>query len=240
MARAPACVLPVHHIPRLAQHLTPHPSRLTPHLKKMNGNLFVVSAPSGAGKTSLVAALLDADPLVRKSVSFTTRRPRPAEINGREYNFVPVDEFERMRARGEFVESAVVHGNHYGTSHAWMGSRLAEGHDILLEIDWQGAAQVRRVNPAAITIFILPPSYQALLSRLNSRATDPPDIIAQRLRNAREEISHLFDFDYVIINEDFDRAAQELAAIVVAERLKRARQTGRHQELINQLLHPRH
>ncbi|MEQ1773991.1 MAG: guanylate kinase [Burkholderiales bacterium] len=204
----------------------------------MSGNLFIVSAPSGAGKTSLVAALLDADPLVRKSVSFTTRSPRPGEVNGREYNFVAVEAFERMRVRGEFVESALVHGNHYGTSHQWIGARMAEGHDILLEIDWQGAAQVRRLNAAAITIFILPPSYEALLSRLNSRATDAAEIIAQRLNNAREEISHLFDFDYVIINEAFDRAAQELAAIVVAERLKRARQTARHQDLINQLLQP--
>jgi guanylate kinase len=204
----------------------------------MSGNLFIVSAPSGAGKTSLVAALLDADPLVRKSVSFTTRAPRPGEVNGREYNFVTVAEFERMRAHGDFVESALVHGNHYGTSNQWMSTRMAEGSDILLEIDWQGAAQVRRVNPAAISIFILPPSYEALLSRLNSRATDAPEIIARRLHNAREEMSHLFDFDYVIINEDFDRAAQELAAVVVAERLKRARQTGRHQDLVNQLLQP--
>ncbi len=149
-----------------------------------------------------------------------------------------MDEFERKRARGEFVESALVHGNHYGTSHHWIGARMAEGRDILLEIDWQGAAQVRRVSPEAVSIFILPPSYEALLSRLNNRATDPPEIIAQRLRNAHQEISHLVDFDYVIINEDFNRAAQELAAIVVAERLKRTRQTGRHQDLINQLLHP--
>ena len=205
----------------------------------MTGNLFIVSAPSGAGKTSLVAALLDADPQVRKSVSFTTRAPRPGEVNGREYNFVTVELFERMRANGEFVESARVHGNQYGTSHQWIGARLAEGHDILLEIDWQGAAQVRKVNPAAITIFILPPSYEALLSRLNSRATDAPEIIAQRLHNAREEISHLVDFNYVIINETFDRAAQELAAIVVAERLKLMHQNERHRDLINQLLHPK-
>ena len=205
----------------------------------MSGNLFIVSAPSGAGKTSLVTALLDADPLVRKSVSFTTRTPRPGEVNGREYNFVANDEFERMRARGEFVESALVHGNRYGTSHQWMGARLAEGKDILLEIDWQGAAQVRRVNPATVGIFILPPSYEALIARLNTRATDAPDIIAQRLHNAHGEISHLVDFDYVIINEDFDRAAQELAAIVVAERLKLPRQRVRHRELIDQLLHPK-
>jgi guanylate kinase len=204
----------------------------------MSGNLFIVSAPSGAGKTSLVAALLDTDPQVRKSVSFTTRAPRPGEVNGREYNFVTVAQFERMRANGEFVESALVHGNYYGTSHQWIGARLAEGHDILLEIDWQGAAQVRKVNAQAITIFILPPSYGALLARLNSRATDAPEIIAERLRNAREEISHLVDFNYVIINEDFDRAAQELAAIVVAERLKLARQNERHRKLIDQLLNP--
>ncbi len=204
----------------------------------MPGNLFIVSAPSGAGKTSLVAALLDSDPRVRKSVSFTTRAPRPGEINGREYNFVSLAEFERMRAANEFVESALVHGNHYGTSHKWMSARMAEGQDILLEIDWQGAAQVRRVYPDTVGIFILPPSYAALLSRLQGRATDAADIIARRVRNARQEITHLFEFDYVMINDDFDRAAQELAAIVVAERLKRPRQIERHQALIDQLLHP--
>jgi guanylate kinase len=204
----------------------------------MSGNLFIVSAPSGAGKTSLVAALLDADTQVRKSVSFTTRAPRTGEVNGREYNFVSVAEFELMRAGGEFVESALVHGNHYGTSHKWMSARMTEGQDILLEIDWQGAAQVRRVHAEAVGIFILPPSYEALMSRLRGRATDAAEIIAQRLHNAHEEITHLFDFDYVIINEDFDRAAQELAAIVVAERLKRTRQTQRHHALIDQLLHP--
>lgn len=204
----------------------------------MSGNLFIVSAPSGAGKTSLVAALLDSDPLVRKSVSFTTRAPRKGEVDGREYNFVSVAEFERMRAVGEFVESALVHGNHYGTSHQWMSARMAEGQDILLEIDWQGAAQVRRVHPAAIGIFILPPSYDALLSRLNNRATDAAGVIAQRLKNARDEIAHVLEFDYVIINQDFDRAAQELAAIVVAQRLRCANQNKRHQSLFDQLLHP--
>ncbi len=202
----------------------------------MSGSLYIVSAPSGAGKTSLVAALLDGDPLVRKSVSFTTRAPRKGEVNGREYNFVSVAEFERMRAANEFVESALVHGNHYGTSHTWMSARLAEGQDILLEIDWQGAAQVRRVNPAAITIFILPPSYEALAARLTGRATDAAEVIAQRLKNAREEIAHVLDFDYVIINGDFDRAAQELAAIVVAQRLTRASQQARNGALIDQLL----
>lgn len=204
----------------------------------MTGNLYIVSAPSGAGKTSLVAALLDGDPRVRKSVSFTTRAPRTGEVNGREYNFVSPDEFERMRARGEFVESALVHGNHYGTSHAWLSTRRAAGEDILLEIDWQGAAQVRRVHTDAVGIFVLPPSYAALLSRLQGRGTDAPEVIARRLRNAHEEISHLIDFDYVIINEDFDRAAAELAAIVVAERLKRARQLERNRDIIEPLLSP--
>jgi len=204
----------------------------------VSGNLYIVSAPSGAGKTSLVAALLDTDPRVRKSVSFTTRAPRAGEINGREYNFVSVAEFERMRAHGEFVESALVHGNHYGTSHQWLSARRAAGEDILLEIDWQGAAQVRRVHAEAVGIFVLPPSYAALLSRLQGRGTDAPEIITKRLKNAREEISHLIDFDYVIINEDFDRAAAELAAIVVAERLKRARQLERNRDVIDSLLHP--
>ena len=204
----------------------------------MSGNLFIVSAPSGAGKTSLVAALLDSDPLVRKSVSFTTRAPRKGEVNGREYNFVNVAEFERMRAGGEFVESALVHGNHYGTSHTWMSAQLAGGQDILLEIDWQGAAQVRRVHPAAISIFILPPSYEALQARLTGRGTDAAAVISERLQNAREEIAHLVDFEYVIINEDFDRAAQELAAIVVAQRLRYANQQARNPDLIDQLLHP--
>ena len=204
----------------------------------MPGNLIIVSAPSGAGKTSLVAALLKCDPLVRLSVSFTTRAPRVGEVNGREYNFVDVAAFERMRAKGEFVESALVHGNYYGTSHQWMRKRCAEGQDILLEIDWQGAAQVRRTHSDAIGIFIVPPSYAVLLSRLTGRGTDAPEVIEQRLRNAREEISHLIDFEYVIINEAFDRAARELAAIVVAERLKRERQITRHREIIDQLLNP--
>jgi guanylate kinase len=204
----------------------------------MTGTLYIVSAPSGAGKTSLVAALLDSDPRVRKSVSFTTRAPRAGEINGREYNFVSVAEFERMRAHGEFVESALVHGNYYGTSHQWLSVRRAAGEDILLEIDWQGAAQVRRTHADAVGIFVLPPSYAALLSRLQGRGTDTPAVIAQRLQNAREEISHLTEFDYVIINEDFDRAAAELAAIVVAERLKRVRQLERNRDVIDPLLNP--
>ncbi len=204
----------------------------------MSGNLFIVSAPSGAGKTSLVAALLGGDPLVRKSVSFTTRTARAGEVHGRDYHFVSVAEFERRRAAGEFVESALVHGNHYGTSQQWMSARMAEGLDILLEIDWQGAAQVRRIYPAAISIFILPPSYAALQARLAGRGTDSASVVAQRLHNAREEIAQLPEFDYVIINAAFDRAAQELAAIVACQRLRYANQKARNPALIDQLLHP--
>ncbi|MFN7086439.1 MAG: guanylate kinase [Burkholderiales bacterium] len=201
----------------------------------MSGSLFVVSAPSGAGKTSLVAALLAADPQIRKSVSYTTRAPRPGEINGRDYHFVTVEEFRRMQQNGEFLESAQVHGNYYGTSHQWVSSELRQGCDILLEIDWQGAAQVRKLIPETIGIFILPPSFDALLARLNKRAQDTPEVIAQRLRNAREEISHVGEFEYVIINEDFNRAAQDLVCIIRAERLKLARQLARHGDLINRM-----
>ena len=201
----------------------------------MSGTLFIVSAPSGAGKTSLVGALLAADPLVRKSVSYTTRGPRPGEVNGREYHFVTTAEFERMLERGEFLENAQVHDNRYGTSHNWVAGQLAKGLDILLEIDWQGAAQVRKLIPGAVSIFILPPSFDALLVRLNKRAQDPPEVIARRLRNARKEIAHVVEFDYVIINEDFNRAAQDLVSIVRAERLKLARQLARHSDLINRM-----
>jgi guanylate kinase len=201
----------------------------------MSGNLYIVSAPSGAGKTSLVAALLAADPQVRKSVSYTTRAPRPGEADGREYHFVSIAEFERMQARGEFLESAHVHGNRYGTSRAWVAAQTRRGHDILLEIDWQGAAQVRKLLPEAVSIFILPPSLAALEARLTTRALDSAEVIAQRLANARGEIAHVGDFEYVIINEDFSRATQDLVSIIRAERLKLARQLARHKDLINRL-----
>jgi len=201
----------------------------------MSGNLFIVCAPSGAGKTSLVAALLAADPEIRKSVSYTTRRPRPGEVNGRDYNFVTTEEFGRMLERGEFLESAQVHGNRYGTSHKWVTAQTARERDILLEIDWQGASQVRKLIPGTIGIFILPPSFDALLARLNKRALDSPEVIARRLENAREEMAHVVEFEYVIINEEFSRATQDLISIVRAERLKRARQLARHSDLINRM-----
>lgn len=201
----------------------------------MSGNLYIVSAPSGAGKTSLVAALLAADTRVRKSVSYTTRAPRSGEINGEHYHFVTSEAFEEMARTGGFLESALVHGNRYGTSRQWVQQQLADDTDIVLEIDWQGAAQIRRLMPATISIFILPPSFEALLQRLNARAQDAPDVIAQRLANAREEISHVHDFDYVIINSEFRAAAAELQDIVRAERLRTAHQLARHTALINRL-----
>lgn len=201
----------------------------------MSGNLYIVSAPSGAGKTSLVAALLEADPRIRKSVSYTTRSPRPGETDGRHYHFVPGDKFEQMAQAGDFLESALVHGNRYGTSRQWVEQQLAADTDIVLEIDWQGAAQVRRLMPAAISIFILPPSFEALLQRLNSRAQDPPDVIARRLVNAREEIDHVTDFDYVIINSEFRVAAAELQDIIRAERLRTPRQLNRNAALFKRL-----
>jgi len=201
----------------------------------MSGNLYIVSAPSGAGKTSLVTRLLGADSGIRKSVSYTTRSPRPGETDGRHYHFVTPEKFETMAKGGDFLESALVHGNRYGTSRRWVEEQLAADTDIVLEIDWQGAAQVRRLMPSAISIFILPPSFEALLQRLNSRAQDAPDVIATRLANAREEISHVHDFDYVIINSEFEAAAAELQDIVRAERLRTAHQLARHAALINRL-----
>jgi len=201
----------------------------------MSGNLYIVSAPSGAGKTSLVAALLEADGQIRKSVSFTTRPPRPGEVDGRHYHFVAAEKFGQMAGAGDFLESALVHGNRYGTSRRWVEEQLAGDTDIVLEIDWQGAAQVRRLMPAAISIFILPPSFEALLQRLNSRAQDPPDVIARRLVNAREEIDHVTDFDYVIINSEFRVAAAELQDIIRAERLRTPRQLNRNAALFKRL-----
>lgn len=197
------------------------------------GNFFIVSAPSGAGKTSLVKALLAADPGVRLSVSCTTRAPRPGEVDGRDYHFVGRDRFLAMRDAGEFLESAEVHGNLYGTVEAWVRRTRAAGHDVLLEIDWQGAAQVRRLVPDATGVFVLPPSLEALAQRLAGRGTDAPEVIERRLRAARDEIGHVAEFDFVIINKDFDEAARDLQAIVRAARLRLAAQARRQESLIN-------
>jgi guanylate kinase len=203
------------------------------------GHVFVVAAPSGAGKSSLVNALLKQDASVRLSVSFTTREPRPGESHGREYHFVSREEFAASKARGEFLESAEVHGNWYGTSRPWIEQQLNDGSDVLLEIDWQGAQQVRRLFPQAVGIFILPPSLEALRARLDQRGQDPPGVIARRLQAAHGEMVHAPEFDFVIINERFEQALAELTAIVTATRLRFGSQAARASELFDRLGIPR-
>jgi guanylate kinase len=176
--------------------------------------LFVVSAPSGAGKTSLVKALCERLPELKVSTSHTTRSMRPTEQDGREYFFVSNPEFDRMVAEGAFLEHARVFDNQYGTSKAQLQQKLAAGHDVILEIDWQGARQVRVALPGCRTIFILPPSREALRQRLNDRRTDSAEVIARRLADAVSDMSHCSEFDYVVVNDDFGRAVDELAAIV--------------------------
>jgi len=199
----------------------------------MSGLLFIVSSPSGGGKTSLVKALLEVEPAVRLSVSYTTRAPRPGEVDGRDYHFVTVPEFERMLEAGEFLESAIIYGNHYGTSQNWIERERAEGRDVLLEVDWQGAQQVRRLMRQVVSIFILPPSPEVLETRLRGRRQDSEEVVARRLAAAREEIGHVSEYEYVIINDDFDRAALDLRSIIRAERLKLARQLASNLNLIN-------
>ena len=201
----------------------------------MSGNLFIVSAPSGAGKTSLVTALLNINKQIDLSVSYTTRAPRPGETNGADYHFVTREQFTEMAKRGDFLESAEVYGNYYGTSQSWISHENGKGKDILLEIDWQGAAQVRSKFPDSIGIFILPPSLEALESRLHGRKQDSAEIIAKRLQAAREDISHVAEFDYVIINDKLDEALHQLNAVVIAAGLRRNRQLTRQAHLINQL-----
>lgn len=197
-----------------------------------SGNLFIVAAPSGAGKSSLVAALLAEDRLVRLSVSHTTRAPRPGEKHGTDYYFVDRDIFLSMAANGEFLESAEVYGNLYGTSQRWIDETLAAGHDVVLEIDWQGAQQLRKIFSGVISIFILPPSIQALRSRLEGRKQDAPNVIQRRLAAAKEDISHVVEFDYVIINNNFTDAVKDLASIVRTQRLKLARQLADNESLL--------
>lgn len=193
-----------------------------------SGSLFIVSAPSGAGKTTLVRGLLDRDSAVQLSVSFTTRAPRTGETNGVHYHFTSVEDFLARKERGEFVESALVHGNYYASSRLWLEEQLQNGRDVLLEIDWQGAAQVRKVFPQAISVFILPPSQAELEKRLRGRGTDSAETIAKRLDAACTEMRQVDQFDYVIINNELQVAIEELCAVVRAARLRtpvaRARQ----------------
>lgn len=197
----------------------------------MKGLLFVVTAPSGAGKSSLIKALLAQDPGVSLSVSYTTRPPRPGEQDGREYHFVNATRFQAMLERGEFLESAEVHGHRYATSQKVIEQARAAGLDLILEIDWQGAEQVRRLHPDCIGVFILPPSMAELERRLRKRAQDSDAVIRHRLKNAAEEMSHTVEFKYAIINNHFDDALQDLGALVRAERLATGRQLARHPEV---------
>jgi guanylate kinase len=202
----------------------------------MRGTLFIVAAPSGAGKSSIVNACLARDPNIALSISFTSRAPRPGERHAQHYHFVGADEFQRMIDVGDFFEWANVHGDLKGTARQSVEPQLNAGRDVLLEIDWQGAQQVRAQVPDAVGVFILPPSREALEERMRKRGQDSEDVIARRLAAAREEMSHFGEFDYVIVNEVFDTAVDEMCAIFTASRLRRNQQIQRHHEMIQQLL----
>jgi len=213
----------------------PAPDPATTAASPGAGSLFVIVAPSGAGKTSLLRAMLAERPAVELSVSYTTRTPRPGEANGRDYWFVDRVEFERRRAAGEFLEWAEVHGNLYGTSRVWIAERIAAGRDIVLEIDWQGAAQVRRIFADAIGVFIAPPSFEALRERLERRGQDSAEVIERRMEAARDELAQLGRFEYVIINQDFTTALRQLLAIVDSAGLRASKQRAREPELFARL-----
>ena len=202
----------------------------------MRGTLYIVAAPSGAGKSSLVNAVLSRETGIALSISFTSRKARTGERHAQHYHFISKEEFETMIANGDFFEHALVHGDYKGTAKQSVEPQLAAGKDVLLEIDWQGARQVREKLPDAISIFILPPSKEALETRMRNRGQDSEQVIAQRLANAREEMSHYNEFDYVIVNEHFDAAVSELRAIFQAQRLKCPAQQERHSALIGHLL----
>lgn len=205
--------------------MTPPPSK---------GVLFIVSAPSGAGKTSLVKALLKNDPAIRLSVSYTTRPPRPGESDGRDYHFVDRAQFEKMLADGEFLEHAEVYGNFYGTSKGSIERDLDAGRDVLLEIDWQGAEQVKRHFPQSASIFILPPTFNALRARLAGRGQDSEEVIERRLAAAAHDVAHAEAFDYIIVNDDFDHALADLVAITRSIRHQAPRQLDRYAALFDE------
>jgi guanylate kinase len=202
----------------------------------MRGTLYIVAAPSGAGKSSIVNAVLARDPNICLSISFTSRQPRPGERHAEHYHFVSAAEFEAMVEAGDFFEHALVHGDWKGTARQSVEPQLASGKDVLLEIDWQGARQVRSKVPDSVSVFILPPSREALEQRMRVRAQDSEEVIRQRLDAAREEMSHYIEFDYVIVNEHFNTAVDEMCSIFTASRLRREAQVARHQRLITQLL----
>jgi len=202
----------------------------------VKGSLFVIAAPSGAGKTSLVKALLDRLDNIGVSVSHTTRAQRPGEVDGVNYFFTDRARFQALVEAGEFLEQAEVFGNLYGTSRSWVANALQQGRDVILEIDWQGAQQVRRLMPDAIGIFILPPSLPTLRERLVGRSTDAPDVIARRLAQATEDMSHYIEFDYVVINDDFETALAQLMSVIKAQRSRVDRLGDGQLQVIQQLL----
>ena len=197
-------------------------------------SLFTVSAPSGAGKSSLIAALLKTDPTIRLSISTTTRQPRPGEVDGREYHFTTVEAFRKSIEAGEFLEHALVHDNYYGTSRVKVLELLHAGNDVLLEIDWQGALQIREQFPDTVSLFILPPSIAELENRLNKRGQDSQETIKRRIQGAALEISHASDFDYVIINNDFDLALKQLSAVIESARCRTRQQALKNQALFSE------
>ncbi len=202
------------------------------------GTLYIVSAPSGAGKSSLINALLETNPTydMKVSVSHTTRGMRPGEENGVHYNFVSVEEFTDLVEQNAFLEHAEVFSNYYGTSRPWIEQQLNKGIDVFLDIDWQGARQIRKLMPAAKSLFILPPSKEELERRLNTRGQDSDTVIARRMEEARSEISHYNEYDYVIVNDDFDVALIDFKAIIRAERLKQDKQTAKYRSMLTALL----
>ncbi|GKW54030.1 MULTISPECIES: guanylate kinase [Pseudoalteromonas] len=205
-------------------------------MAQTRGNLFILSAPSGAGKSSLIGALLKKHSDMKVSVSHTTRSPRPGEENGVHYHFVSVDEFKALIEKNDFFEWAQVFDNYYGTSKQAIESQLAAGIDVFLDIDWQGAQQIRKLVDDVETIFILPPSKEELESRLNNRGQDSAEVIAGRMAKAQSETSHYNEYDYVVVNDDFDTALTEIETIVMAKRLSLKSQTVRHQALLENLL----
>ena len=202
----------------------------------MSGTLFIISAPSGAGKTSLLTKLVQEQAGIRTSVSHTTREKRPGEEDGINYHFTTVEAFQKMTSKAAFLEQAEVFGNYYGTEEAWVDSQLSQNTDIILEIDWQGAQQVRKLKPEAVSIFILPPSKEALFERLNGRGQDSDEVINKRMAQAEEEMSHFLEYDFIVINDQFSEALEQLTAIFLSQRLRLENQKLKQDKLLKQLL----
>ena len=205
-------------------------------MQELSGNLFIVSAPSGAGKSSLINALLNNHADMQVSVSHTTRQPRPGEVDGVHYHFISVEQFKKLIADNEFLEWAEVFGNFYGTSRLAIADHLRQGIDVFLDIDWQGAQQIRAQAPGTLGIFILPPSMEALQQRLVHRGQDSDDVIAKRMAKAQSEMQHADEYEYIIINDDFNQALRELTHIVLSQRNSLLSQQSRHRQLMQQLL----